>query len=166
MSKTVEKLNLYLANLNVLYRKVQNYHWNLVGNDFFVIHEKLEEYYNSLNTQIDDVAERILSIGGRPLASLKSYLEVTTIAEAESNEISSSNALTEVKKDFEAMLKLVKEVKETAEEETDYGTSALVDEYIINYEKDLWMINSFLKSNLSNIELKPSNTENSLKTAQ
>ena len=40
-TKSIEALNLYLANLNVLYRKVQNYHWNLIGKDFFEIHVKL-----------------------------------------------------------------------------------------------------------------------------
>ena len=114
MSKTVEKLNLYLVNLNVLYRKVQNYHWNVVGKGFFTIHSKLEEFYDDLNGQIDDVAERILSIGGRPYGTLKDYLELTTIKEAENKEI-------------------------------DYGTSAMVDEYISNYEKNLWMLNAYLK---------------------
>ena len=117
MSKTVEKLNLYLANLNVLYRKVQNYHWNIVGAGFFSVHAKLEEYYDALNEQIDDVAERILSIGGRPLGTLKDYLAVTTIKEAENKEISIADAVADVKKEFEAMLKLVKEVKETADSE-------------------------------------------------
>ena len=50
-----------------------------------------------------------------------------------------------MKKEFEAMLKLVKEVKEAADEENDYGTSALVDEYISTYEKNLWMLNAYLK---------------------
>lgn len=145
MSKTVEKLNLYLANLNVLYRKVQNYHWNIVGTGFFSVHEKLEEYYDAINEQIDDVAERILSIGGRPLGTLKDYLAVTTIKEAENKEISIPEAVADVKKEFEAMLKLVKEVKEAADEENDYGTSALVDEYISTYEKNLWMLNAYLK---------------------
>lgn len=145
MSKTVEKLNLYLANLNVLYRKVQNYHWNIVGTGFFSVHAKLEEYYDALNEQIDDVAERILSIGGRPLGTLKDYLAVTTIKEVENKEISIADAVADVKKEFEAMLKLVKEVKETADSENDYGTSAMVDEYISTYEKDLWMLNAYLK---------------------
>ena len=145
MSKTVEKLNLYLANLNVLYRKIQNYHWNIVGAGFFSVHEKLEEYYDAINEQIDDVAERILSIGGRPLGTLKDYLEVTTIKEAENKEISIQEAVADVTKEFEAMLKWVKEVKEAADEENDYGTSALVDEYISTYEKNLWMLNAYLK---------------------
>ena len=118
MSKTVEKLNLYLANLNVLYRKVQNYHWNIVGTGFFSVHAKLEEYYDALNEQIK---------------------------EAENKEISIADAVADVKKEFEAMLKLVKEVKETADSENDYGTSAMVDEYISTYEKDLWMLNAYLK---------------------
>ena len=145
MSKTVEKLNLYLANLNVLYRKVQNYHGNIAGKGFFTIHSKLEEFYDDLNGQIDDVAERILSIGGRPYGTLKDYLELTTIKEAENKEISIADAVADVKKEFEAMLKLVKEVKETADSENDYGTSAMVDEYISTYEKDLWMLNAYLK---------------------
>ena len=145
MSKTVEKLNLYLANLNVLYRKVQNYHWNIVGTGFFSVHAKLEEYYDALNEQIDDVAERILSIGGRPLGTLKDYLAVSTIKEAENKEISIADAVADVKKEFEAMLQFVKEVQETADAEHDYGTSAMVDEYISSYEKNLWMLNAYLK---------------------
>ena len=86
MSKTAEKLNLYLANLNVLYRKIQNYHWNVTGTGFFAIHTKLEEYYDGINKQIDDVAERILSIGERPLGTMKNYLEITTIKEAKNEE--------------------------------------------------------------------------------
>ena len=145
MSKTVDKLNLYLTNLNVLYRKIQNYHWNVTGTGFFAIHSKLEEYYDGLNTQIDDVAERILAIGGRPLGTLKDYLEITTITEARNEELPGNVALSEVKKDFEVMLALAKEIKKTADEEEDFGSSALVDEYIAGYEKDIWMLNAFLK---------------------
>ena len=145
MSKTTEKLNLYLVNLNVLYRKVQNYHWNVVGKGFFTIHAKLEEFYDKINEQVDDVAERILSIGARPYGTLKDYLELTTIKEAENKEISVHDVLVSVKADFESMLTLVKEIKVTADDENDYGTSAMLDEYISEYEKNLWMLNAYLK---------------------
>ena len=145
MSKTSEKLNLYLVNLNVLYRKVQNYHWNVVGKGFFTIHAKLEEFYDKINEQVDDVAERILSIGARPYGTLKDYLELTTIKEAENKEISVHDVLISVKADFESMLTLGKEIKVTADDENDYGTSAMLDEYISEYEKNLWMLNAYLK---------------------
>lgn len=143
-TKSIEALNLYLANLNVLYRKVQNYHWNLIGKDFFEIHVKLEEYYTEINTQIDDVAENILVIGGRPLGTMKDYLNVASIKEAKNEDITSTEALTEVRNGFETMLDLAVAFKEAADSEDNYGTSALADEYISSFEKHLWMLNSFL----------------------
>ena len=46
METLIKELNQYLSDLAVFYRKLQNYHWNVKGSDFFVVHEKLEEYYN------------------------------------------------------------------------------------------------------------------------
>jgi DNA protection during starvation protein 2 len=145
MSKTAEKLNLYLVNLNVLYRKVQNYHWNVVGKGFFTIHAKLEDFYDKINEQIDEVAERILAIGGRPYGTLKDYLTLTTIKEAENKEIFVHDVLVSVKDEFQGMLKLAKEIKTAADDESDYGTSAMMDEYITEYEKNLWMLNAYLR---------------------
>lgn len=143
--KTVEKLNYYLANLNLLFRNLQTYHWYITGSDFFVIHEKLEEFYNDVNGQIDDVAERILAIDGKPLASMTDYLKISSLAEAEAKEITTKESLEAVQSDFEKMLEIVKEIKVQAEMENDYGTSAQMDDYIRDYEKKLWMINSYLK---------------------
>lgn len=75
---------------------------------------------------------------------MKDYLENTTIVEAKNEEIAGKEALAIVKTDFEAMLSLAKEIKEAADEEGDLGTSALVDEYISTYEKDLWMLSAYL----------------------
>ena len=49
MENIIKELNQFLADLNVFYRKLQNYHWNIEGRDFFVIHGKLEEYYDEIN---------------------------------------------------------------------------------------------------------------------
>ena len=141
----IEKLNYYLANLNLLFRNLQTYHWYITGKDFFVIHEKLEEFYNDISVQIDDVAERILAINGKPLASMTDYLKNSFLAEAEAKEIPAKKPLEAAQNDFEKMLDLVKEIKVQAEKESDYGTSAQMDDYIKDYEKKLWMIDSYLK---------------------
>ena len=99
------KLNEFLADLNVFYRKLQNYHWNVQGKDFFQVHAKLEELYNEINEQIDEIAEHILILGGQPLGTVKDYLD-----------------------------------KEEAEIEKDYATSSLIDEYILDYGKIIWML--------------------------
>ena len=83
----VEELNKLLSDLNIFYRKLQNYHWNIKGHDFFVVHEKLEEYYNCINEQIDEVAEHILILGGQPLGRMKEYLQVSTMQGANNGKL-------------------------------------------------------------------------------
>ena len=87
MEKLLNDLNALLCDLNVFYRKLQNYHWNIKGKFFLVIHGKLEEYYDEINEQVDEIAEHILALGGQPLGTLKDYLQFTKIAEAENKKV-------------------------------------------------------------------------------
>ncbi len=140
MENMVKCLNELLSDLNVFYRKVQNYHWNIVGKDFFVIHEKLEEYYNEINEQIDEVAEHILILGNEPLGTMKDYLANTCIEEARNEKINDCDVFTNIIKDLEKLLQKVTKIKEEADNQKQYATSSLMDEYISNYSKKLWML--------------------------
>lgn len=135
------KLNEFLADLNLFYRKLQNYHWNVKGKDFFQVHAKLEELYNEINEQIDEIAEHIAILGGQPLGTLKDYLEKSTIKEAENKKIKSSEIYNNILADYEELLKKTMEIKEEAEAEKNYATSSLIDEYILEYGKIIWMLN-------------------------
>lgn len=135
-----QSLNELLADLNVFYRKLQNYHWNAQGKDFFRAHEKLEELYNKINEQIDEIAEHILIIGGQPLGTLKDYLSISTIQEAENKKVKSEEIYNNLLTDFETLLKKSVEIKEEADKEEDFATSALIDEYILGYGKYIWML--------------------------
>ena len=135
-----QSLNEFLADLNVFYRKLQNYHWNAQGKDFFRTHEKLEELYNEVNESIDEIAEHILILGGQPLGTLKDYLATSTIQEAENKKVKSDEIYTNLITDFETLLKKSTEIKEEADKENDYATSALIDNYILSYGKHLWML--------------------------
>ncbi len=138
------KLNKYLADLHVLYSKLHNYHWNVVGIGFFEMHLKLEEFYTATAIEIDTVAERILQLEERPLASMKSYLEVTTLKEAESVKIKPANAAADILNDYEAVLKEIREIVLLASENNDDQTVALLDGAIANYEKQIWMLSAYL----------------------
>ena len=140
MESLIKNLNCLLSDLNVFYRKVQNYHWNIIGKDFFVIHAKLEEYYNEINEQIDEVAEHILILGNEPLGTMKDYLANTCIEEAKNEKINDCDVFTNIIKDLEKLLKKVTEIKEEADNQRQYATSSLMDEYISNYSKKLWML--------------------------
>ena len=140
----IDDLNLFLANLNVFYRKLQNYHWNIKGEDFYNIHTKLEEYYNQINNQIDEIAEHILIIGEKPLGTIKEYLEITQISEAKNEKIESKKIFEIVLNDYSILTDNVIKIKEEADNEKKYATSSLMDEYLLDYGKKVWMIKQML----------------------
>lgn len=139
-----EDLNLFLSNLNVFYRKLQNYHWNIKGEDFFVIHEKLEELYNAINEQIDEIAEHILIIDGEPYGRLQDYLDTAQIQEASNEKICSSKIFAAILKDYNILIENATKIKEDANNLKKYDTSALMDEYLQDYKKKVWMIRQML----------------------
>ena len=136
------KLNEFLADLNIFYRKLQNYHWNIEGKDFFQVHAKLEELYNEVNESIDEIAEHILILGGQPLGTLKDYMEKTTLKEAENKKIKSEEIYSNILSDYKELLKKTIEIKENAENNKEYSTSSLIDDYIKEYGKIIWMLKS------------------------
>ena len=91
MNNLEQNLNELLSDLNVFFRKLQNYHWNVEGMDFFQMHEKLEEYYNEISVSIDEIAEHIIILGGQPFGRMEDYLNTTTIVEAKNEKIKSIN---------------------------------------------------------------------------
>lgn len=140
MEELVKKLNEFLADLNVFYRKLQNYHWNVKGKNFFVLHEKLEEYYNKINEEIDEIAEHILCLDQQPLGTMKDYLNITHIIEAENTKVDGDKVLKNILKDFETLLQNSMTIKKLADSIHIYSTSSLIDGYILEYDKIIWMI--------------------------
>ena len=141
MEELIKNLNTFLSDLNVFYRKLQNYHWNIYGKDFFVVHEELEEYYNEINEQIDEIAEHILMLGGIPLGTMQDYLNNTCIVEAKNERINDCEIYNNIIKDYETLNKKVIQIKEEADNKKQYATSSLMDNYISSYIKHLWMLN-------------------------
>lgn len=140
MDEVNKSLNQFLCDLNVFFRKLQNYHWNIQGESFFRIHEKLEEYYDSVAQEIDEIAEHILINGAQPLGRLKDYLENTKITEAENKKVDRATVYEAVLADYETLYQDIKKIKETADSAKDYATSSLMDDYILKYGKILWML--------------------------
>lgn len=137
----VVSMNQLLADLSVLYRKLQNYHWNIKGKAFFTLHAKLEEYYDFVNEEIDEVAEKILMIGGQPLGRMKDYLEISKIQEADNVKVGPHEVVENVEKDFRYIKTLAVALKEQADEAKVYEVSSMADELISEYSKAIWMLN-------------------------
>lgn len=136
----IKLMNQNLANLSVLNVKLHNYHWNVKGIHFKPIHEMTEAYYDYFNEQYDEVAERIVQLGGKPLATLKDYLDNATFKEETKNEFDGKAVLQGVLSDFEKLIDEYKKIAEAADELEDSTSVALAEDNIAWLEKEIWMI--------------------------
>ena len=145
MEEIIKNLNEFLCDLEIMNVKLQNYHWNVQGKGFFITHEKLEEYYDEIRVQIDEIAEHILSLGYQPLGTMQDFVENSELQEAKNERIKSLPIIHNLIDDLRIMRKKVTQIKELSEEQNDYATSSLMDNYLGNYSKKLWMLNETIK---------------------
>ena len=141
----LKNLNKYLSNLGVLYIKLHNLHWNVVGINFKATHEYFETLYDGISASLDSVAEIIKMHEGTPLASLKTYLELSTIEELPSVEVDNKTSLKIVLEDFIKMKSLVEEIRQIADKDDLYDIVTLVEGELEQYNKSIWFIKSMLK---------------------
>ncbi|WP_019636010.1 Dps family protein [Paenibacillus fonticola] len=138
-----QQLNLQIANWTVLYTKLHHFHWYVKGPQFFTLHEKFEELYNEAAGYVDEIAERLLAIGGEPISTLKVALAQTTIAEAGGKQ-TAEQMVAEVVADFETVSQELKQGMEAAEQAEDEATGDLLLGMLSSLEKHIWMLNAYL----------------------
>ncbi len=137
-----EKLNVLLADYSIFYQNARNYHWNITGRRFFELHQKFEELYEDLKLKIDEVAERILTLGFTPEHRYSAYIQKATLKEAEivtDGEL----AVNEIMESLRILIDKQKEIGRMADEAYDNGTQSQLDGYIEEQEKLIWMYNAY-----------------------
>lgn len=138
------KLNQLLANYQLFYINSRGFHWNITGEKFFELHLKFEEIYTDVLLKIDEIAERILTLGHTPLHSFSAYLAESQIKPQE-NVSNGKEAMGYVLSGFKELITLEREILLLANEANDEGTNALMSDYIRQQEKLVWMYSAFLK---------------------
>lgn len=139
-----EKLNILLANYAIFYQNARGYHWNVEGEHFFELHTKFEELYNDLKTKLDEIAERILSIGETPEHRYSVYNSLSKIKE--SIKLSDGKKIiTEIISSFQTILSLQREILTLSTKAEDEGSSNLLSDYIRAQEKVVWMYSAYLR---------------------
>ncbi len=145
-SKTKElavSLNDLLANYSIFYQNVRGYHWNIKGDKFFELHVKFEELYNNLLLKIDEIAERILTLGFTPNHKYTTYLKQSRIKE--STEVSNGEkAVSNILDAFKVLLAKQRHILELSGDMSDEGTNAQMSDNIREQEKLVWMYSAFL----------------------
>lgn len=141
--KLADKLNLLLANYQQFYMNTRGYHWNIKGDKFFELHLKFEELYTDAQLKVDEIAERILTLGYTPVHAYSDYLKTALIKEVK-NVTDGKKAVAHVLEAYSVLIKLERELLKLSADSNDEGTNALMSDYIREQEKAVWMYSAFL----------------------
>ena len=144
MKNVVELLKSLQADSTVMFMKLHNFHWNVKGMDFHPVHAKTEEMYDGFADLLDDLAERVLQLGDKPLVSLASILKSARIKEEEASSFTSKAIAEAVLKDYEFLASEFKKLSKMADDAGDKVTAGFADEKVGAFEKSIWMLKAQL----------------------
>jgi metalloregulation DNA-binding stress protein len=143
VEKEIGLLNVLLANYQTYYQNLRGVHWNIKGKRFFELHVKFEELYTTAQEQVDEIAERILTLGGVPFHTLESYVKHASVPVGE-NIFDDEKTVRLVIDTISALLSLEREILDFSDEINDEGTNSLMSDFISGQEKNVWMLKAYL----------------------
>ena len=145
-SKVIEGLQQLLADYQIFYTNLRGFHWNIKGHGFFVLHSKFEEMYDDAAAKVDELAERILMLGGQPDNRFSEYLKVAKLEEI-TNVSCGDEALKSVLDTYGYLIGEERKVLATAQAVADETTAAMLSDYISGQEKLVWMLVAYNSGN-------------------
>ena len=139
----VDLLNDYLANYHIHYQKLRGCHWNIKGQNFFTLHVKFEELYTEAQTTIDEIAERVLTLGKPPHSRFADYINESRIKEIDTIGMQDMAMIDAILDDMAQLIEMERELLEATEQAGDEGTNDMVNRFMQFKEKNTWMLRSF-----------------------
>lgn len=136
-------LNHLLANFQIYYQNLRGVHWNIKGKRFFDLHAKFEELYTDANLKVDEIAERILTLGVTPLHTFEDYTAIAKVPvgkDVSQDEV----AVRLIVNSLTALLNIERQILDKSDELNDEGTNAMMSDFITEQEKTVWMLKAWL----------------------
>lgn len=143
--KHIKLMNEYLASLYIEVAKIHNLHWNVTGSNFKDVHLETEAIYERLFEEYDAIAERIKMIGEYPLVKVSEFVKIAFVKELESKDYKDSEVLKLLVDDLKIFKNKAFEIREYSENEKDFITVDMFEEFISKLDKDIWFISSMIK---------------------
>lgn len=138
-----QDLNQLLANFQIYYQNLRGIHWNIKGKRFFDLHVKFEELYNDTNMKVDEIAERILTLGVTPLHTFDDYIEAAKVPVGK-NISEDEKAVRLIVDSLTELLKIEREILDKSGDANDEGTNSMMSDFITEQEKTVWMMKAWL----------------------
>lgn len=141
--RLAQDLNVLLANFQRYYQNLRGIHWNIRGKSFFDLHVKFEELYNDANLKVDEIAERILTLGGVPYHTFEDYQEHSRVPVGKNITVD-EKAIRLIVDSLKELLILERQLLKSSDEAGDEGTNAMMSDFITEQEKTVWMMKAWL----------------------
>ena len=138
-----DDLNQLLANFQLYYQNLRGIHWNIRGRAFFDLHVKFEELYTDANLKVDEIAERILTLGATPLHTFEDYTQAAKVPVGK-NISKDEKAVELIVESLSELLKMERAILEYAGDANDEGTNSMMSDFITEQEKTVWMMKAWL----------------------
>lgn len=136
-------LNNLLANFQIYYQNLRGIHWNIKGKRFFDLHVKFEELYTDANLKVDEIAERILTLGETPLHTFEDYSAKAQVPVGK-NISQDDKAVRLIVDSLSELLKIERQILDKSGEANDEGTNSMMSDFITQQEKTVWMMKAWL----------------------
>ena len=140
-------LNILLSSFQVYYQNLRGIHWNIRGKRFFDLHVKFEELYNDAQLKIDLIAERILTIGGKPLHTFQDYVDNNKIKVGKNISVD-EEAVHLIVTSLSELLKIERDLLNKSGDVNDEGTNSMMSDFIKEQEKTIWMMKAWLEEKI------------------
>lgn len=147
----VQALEIVLADSYALYLKTQNYHWNVIGGDFYELHLLLETQYRELIEPIDEIAERLRVLGAHVPGSFKAFGQLQTLEEP-LVAVGAEAMVQDLYGDQEKIVKTLHHALKQANQESDAVTADMLIKRLAAHEKNHWMLGATLNRQHSRIK--------------
>lgn len=144
VNNVVASLQQLLADFQIYYTNLRGFHWNIKGHDFFVLHSKFEDLYNDAAEKVDEIAERILMLGGTPANKFSDYLKMSNINEVD-RVSNGEKALENILETYSHLIGEERKLLSIASQAGDEVTVALMSDYLKEQEKMVWMLTAYNK---------------------
>lgn len=135
-------LQQLLADFQIHYMNLRGFHWNIQGHGFFILHSKFEELYEDVAGKVDELAERLLMLGGSPENRFSRYLETARLKEV-ADVACGSEAVEYVLDATRHLMAEERALIDLASEAHDDVTADLMTGYLKEQEKLVWMLVAF-----------------------
>jgi starvation-inducible DNA-binding protein len=144
LKKSTNILASILSNEMILYVKTRKFHWNISGNSFMELHKLFEDQYRIIESNIDEVAERISQLGEKTIGTMKEFIENSTLKESPKEYVSQKNMLEELLQNHEQLITEFRDYIPSFEESNDAGSADFVTGLLQQHEKMAWILRRYL----------------------